>query len=250
MEKRFAGRCAMVTGSASGMGRATAVRLAAEGARVGLADVDRGGNEQTLQTIAGAGGEAIALDCDTSDEDSVRDAFGRTEAEFGPIRILFNNAGIETNDGLTESLDLEVWEKIHSVNCRGVFLAGKYALQSMARGSGGVITSTSSVAGLIGTPGLHAYTATKGAVVALTRAWAVTYAKRGVRANAICPGLVMTPMVDRIGTGFIEMATAMTPLGRGADPAEIANLVAFLSSDEASFITGSIIPIDGGYTAQ
>lgn len=250
MDKRLAGRCAVVTGSASGIGRASAVRLAAEGALVCLADFDRDGNAEALAAITGAGGEAIAVHCDSSDEPSVADAFARAEAAFGPVRILFNNAGIEAGDGLTEALDLEVWERIQAVNCRGVFLAGKYALQSMLRGSGGVITSTSSIAGLIGTPGLHAYTASKGAVIALTRAWAVTYARRGIRANAICPGLVMTPMVSRIGTGFIEMATAMTPLGRGADPAEIANLVAFLSSDEASFMTGSIIPIDGGYTAQ
>lgn len=251
MSKRMEGRCAVVTGASSGMGRATALRFAAEGAKVCLADVNRQGNEETLDLILRAGGTARAEYCDVSDEKLVQRTFAAAEGAYGPVAILFNNAGIEAGDDVSEDLDLERWERIQAVNTRGAFLAAKYAIKSMlAAGKGGAITTTSSIGGLIGTPGLHSYTASKGAVISLTRAWAVTYGKRGIRANAICPGLVMTPMVTRIGSGFIEAATRMTPMGRGAAPEEIANLVAFLSSEEASFITGAIIPIDGGYTAQ
>ena len=250
MQGRFEARSALVTGAANGIGRATALRLASEGARVCLADVDEAGNGETLAQIEAAGGQAFACRCDVTDEASVLAAVTRAEQAHGPLRILFNNAGTEGHDGNVDALSLDDWERIQAVNTRGVFLVAKHAIHSMLRGGGGVITCTASVGGLIGGPGLHSYSASKGAVISLTRTLAVTYAQRGIRANAVCPGLVLTPMVDRIGAQFVEMATAMTPLGRGAQPVEIANLVAFLSSDEASFITGAIIPVDGGFTAH
>ena len=246
------GHNAIVTGSSSGMGRATAIRLASEGASVCLADINKEGNAETLELIKQQGGRAIAEYCDVSDEALVKKMTAAAEAAFGSVSILFNNAGFEDGDGNTDELDVDAWEKVQSINTRGVFLAAKYALKSMiAGGKGGSITTTSSIGGLIGTPGgLHSYCASKGAVISLTRSWAVTYAPHNIRANAICPGLVLTDMVQRIGPEFIEAASSMTPLGRGAEPEEIANLVAFLSSEESRFITGTIIPIDGGYTAQ
>ncbi|MAV31666.1 MAG: short-chain dehydrogenase [Cycloclasticus sp.] len=252
MTARMEGHNAIVTGSSSGMGRATAIRLASEGASVCLADINKEGNAETLELIKQQGGRAIAEYCDVSDEALVKKMTAAAEAAFGSVSILFNNAGFEDGDGNTDELDVDAWEKVQSINTRGVFLAAKYALKSMiAGGKGGSITTTSSIGGLIGTPGgLHSYCASKGAVISLTRSWAVTYAPHNIRANAICPGLVLTDMVQRIGPEFIEAASSMTPLGRGAEPEEIANLVAFLSSEESRFITGTIIPIDGGYTAQ
>ncbi|MDX2424692.1 MAG: SDR family NAD(P)-dependent oxidoreductase [Cycloclasticus sp.] len=252
MTTRMQGQHAIVTGSSSGMGRATAIRLASEGASVCLADINEEGNEETLALIKQAGGQAVTQYCDVSDEALVKSMTEAAEKAFGHVSILFNNAGFEDGDASTDELDVEAWDKIQNINTRGVFLAAKYALKSMiAGGKGGSITTTSSIGGLIGTPGgLHSYCASKGAVISLTRAWAVTYAPHNIRANAICPGLVLTPMVKRIGPEFIKAASSMTPLGRGAEPEEIANLVAFLSSNESKFITGAIIPIDGGYTAQ
>ena len=254
MTARMEGHNAIVTGSSSGMGRATALRLASEGASVCLADINTEGNAETLELIKQQGGRAIAQYCDVSDETLVKEMTASAEAAFGSVSILFNNAGFEDGDGNTDELDVDAWEKVQSINTRGVFLAAKYALKSMiAGGKGGSITTTSSIGGLIGTPGgLHSYCASKGAVISLTRSWAVTYAKHKIRANAICPGTVDTPsLADRMqATGDVTEARknfiSRQPMGRLGTPEEIANIAIYLASDESKFMTGQTISVDGG----
>lgn len=248
-EGRLAGKVAIVTGGANGIGRATALRFAREGARVAIADLDQNANDKTLDELRAITDHALAVPCDVGDEDSVRALVEHVEQAWGPINVLFNNAGIEDGDGNTDEMTLEAWERIQRVNTRGVFLVGKYGIKSMLRGNGGAIVTTSSVGAFMGGPGLHSYGTSKAAVISLARSWAVTYAHAGVRSNVICPGLVLTPMVERIGQQFLDMGTAMTPLHRGAQPEEIANVVTFLASDEASFVTASVMLIDGGLTA-
>ncbi|WP_353635494.1 glucose 1-dehydrogenase (plasmid) [Halobacterium sp. NMX12-1] len=251
MALRHNGKTAIVTGASSGIGRATAKRLAADGANVVVADIDENGGQETVQQIESKGGEAIFVEVDVTDEWDVEAMVETARETYGGLDIAHNNAGIEgTNDPLTEQ-SLEEWQQVLDINLTGVWLAMKHELPVLTEGDGGAIVNTSSIAGLAA-DGSAPYTASKHGVVGLTKAAAVRYADEGVRVNAVCPGVVRTPMVERSLEEHPDAVEAMTddqPLGRMAEPEEIAETVAWLASDESSFVNGHALPVEGGKLA-
>lgn len=251
---RMRDKRALVTGAASGIGRATAERLASEGAQVYCADLQEEACSETVETILKAGGHAIGSALDVSDPESCKSAVSRAAHELGGLDILCNIAGI-LRSGHTAELVPADWQAVISVNLSGTFYMCSSALPALADG-GGVIVNMASVAGLQGVPYGAAYSASKAGVIGLTRSIAAEYAQRAVRANAICPGGVMTPMtaggfkVDGEQEIDARLLTKLAPMmPRIGTPEEIAGLVAYLSSDEASYITGTTVTIDGGQIA-
>lgn len=251
----------MVTGGGSGIGRAAALRLAREGARIAVLDKRAEIAEQTAQAILEASGDAIAIACDVGDETQVERAVAQSVETLGGLDALFANAGT-AGAGWIHDLALEDWESVLRVNLTGVFLCAKHALRPMLANGGGAVVTTGSIASLVvGAGGSAAsYAASKGGVLQLTRQIAVDYGQQGIRANCVCPGAVSTDLgihAQEDGQGARTPAGAPLPrprrpavaLRRAADPAEIASVVAFLLSDDASFITGSAVMADGGYTA-
>ena len=249
------GKTALVTGGGSGIGRATSLAYAQEGARVVVADVNVEGGEETVQLIKEAGGEAILVHADVAKPEDTQAMVAQAVEAFGSLDCAFNNAGISggTDRRLTADYLEEDWDRVVGINLKGVWLCMKAEIPQMLKQGGGAIVNTASVAGLVGIPGTVAYIAAKHGVTGLTKAAALEYAKSGIRVNAVCPGYIQTPMVQRIfveNEGFEERVASRHPIGRLGEPSEIAAAVIWLSSDAASFVTGHNMPVDGGYVAQ
>ena len=250
--RRLEGKVAVITGAASGIGRATALLFAAEGARVVVADWDEANGERAVQEIRERGGEATFVRADVANPEDVQRMVAVALERYGRLDILFNNAGVEGEQAPTADCSLENWDRVININLRGVFLGMKYAIPAMLANGGGVIINNASVAGLVGVQGVPAYCAAKGGVVQLTRAAALEYARQNIRVNAICPGVILTPMVERFIAGDEERRRqfmALEPVGRFGRPEEVARLALFLASDDSSFCTGAPFIIDGGFSA-
>ena len=246
-----AGKVAFVTGAANGIGRATALAFAREGADVVVADVSEQGNQETARLVEEAGGRALAIRCDVSRAEEVKAALDKAVEAFGRLDYAFNNAGLEQPVTAAADLTEEQWDRIVGVDLRGVFLCMRHEIPLMLRHGGGAIVNTSSGAGVKGFAGQAAYCAAKWGVVGLTKAAALDYAKSSIRINAVCPGIVETPMMDRFSGGTPEgraRVIAQEPVGRMGKPEEIAAAVLWLCSDAAAFVVGHAMVVDGGQT--
>jgi len=248
---RLAGKVALITGAASGLGRVGAERFAAEGAKVVIADMSDG--DEVVEAIAAAGGEASYVNCDVTDEASVENAVQHAVETFGGLHVLYNNAGVMLGDDDNPvTTSIETYQKTMDINVLGTLLGCKYAIPAMQESGGGSIINVASFVAHMGaaTPQV-AYTASKGAVLAMTREIAVIYARQGIRANSLCPGPIMTPLLAKFLSDDAKRNRRLVhiPMGRFGDPIEIANGALFLASDESSWMTGQSLIIDGGITA-
>ncbi len=246
-------KVALVTGGSSGIGRAASLAFARAGAKVVVSDVDVSGGEETVGMIADMGGEANFVKADVADDAEVKALIDAVVSKYGRLDCAFNNAGIEGMAGPCAECTEENWDRTIAINLKGVFLCCKYEVIQMLEQGGGAIVNTASVAGLVGFPNIPAYTASKHGVAGLTKALALDYATSNIRVNAVCPGVIHTPMIDRFTGGdpaALKAMGEMQPVERLGKPEEIADIAVMLCSDETSFVTGVPMPVDGGYVAR
>jgi NAD(P)-dependent dehydrogenase (short-subunit alcohol dehydrogenase family) len=245
---RFSDKVAFVTGAASGIGRATAVAFATEGARVAILDLTEDALAETADAVRNAGTQVLVIACDVSKPEQVEAAIGQVVETFGRLDIAFNNAGVENKAAPVAEIALDEWDRILDINLRGTFVCMKHELAQMVRQGSGVIVNTSSGAGVRGVAGGASYAASKHAIIGLTKSAALDYAKQNIRVNAILPGNIETPMMDRFTNGDIQKAIDLEPVGRLGKPEEIADAVLWMSADLGAFVTGAAISVDGGWS--
>ena len=251
MNQLLAGKVAVITGASSGIGRAAALALAAEGARVALGARRLAEGEETARLVREAGGEAVFVETDVRRSDQVQRLIQTAVERWGKLDCAFNNAGVE-GDVFVPTADYSesTWDQVIAINLTGVFLSMKYEIRQMLQHGGGAIVNMSSVAGLVGGPVGVAYYASKHGVVGMTRAAAIEYGKLGIRVNAVCPAVIETDMAHRGFDQMWERLAGMHPIGRIGKAGEVADCVVWLCSDRASFVTGHALPVDGGRLAQ
>lgn len=251
MEQIFKDKVAIVTGGSFGIGRATAIAFAKRGAKVVIADYVE--DFETLNIITSSGGHAIFVKCDVAKTEDVKKMMDTTLSTYGRLDYAFNNAGIEGLTAPTHECTEENWDKTISINLKGIWLCMKYQIPIMLKQGKGAIVNNASIAGLVGFPGIPAYSASKHGVIGLTKTAALENAKLGIRVNVVCPGVIKTPMVDRFTGKNKEVEKQfenMEPIGRMGQAEEVAEAVLFLCSDAASFVTGHTMVVDGGWIAQ
>ena len=252
MTRRFEGRTVLVTGAGTGIGQATALAFAAEGAQLVLGDVNAVNGGATAEKVRALGARGEFVQADVARAADCEALVAKAESAFGALHVAFNNAGINITPAPIADISEADWARIIAINLTGVFLCMKYEIAAMKRAGGGSIINTASVGGLIGTAGITPYCASKHGVVGLTKSAALDHVKDGIRINAVCPGGTRTPMLlEWFKDPAVERAaTADTPLGRFAEPVEIAKAVLFLASEESSFMVGHAMVVDGGLTAR